>query len=172
MAAVLLLGVAASVQAQMQMPKPSPELKKLDFMTGTWKMDANIKPGPMGPGGPMTSTSENSWMDGGFFLTSHSKFESGAMGNGSGTAFMGYDPASKMYTYDEFNSMGEATHSTGKVEGDTWTWVGDDKMCGPTCKGRFVMKVTSPTAYTFTYDISPDGNTWTTVMDGKSSKVK
>lgn len=39
-------------------------------------------------------------------------------------------------------------------------------------KGRFTMKVLSPTSYSFKYEMSQDGTTWNTVMDGKSTKDK
>jgi hypothetical protein len=39
-------------------------------------------------------------------------------------------------------------------------------------KGRFMMKFTSPSSYTFTYETSPDGAKWTSVVDGKASKEK
>ena len=32
------------------------------------------------------------------------------------------------------------------------------------------MTEVSPTSYTYKYEISQDGNTWTLVMDGKSTK--
>lgn len=48
---IVFLANAALSQAQMEMPKPAPELKKLDFLAGTWTMDGDSKPGPMGPGG-------------------------------------------------------------------------------------------------------------------------
>lgn len=47
--ATLLL--AATASAQMNMPKPGPEHKKLDYFTGSWACDSDVKPGPMGPGG-------------------------------------------------------------------------------------------------------------------------
>jgi len=164
----LFLGIAGSLQAQMQMPKPAPELKKLNYFVGSWKLDGDVKPNPMGPGGRMTMTEEIRWMQGDFFAVSHSKFQGAGMGEGSGISVMGYNADDKVYTYDEFNSMGEATHSTGTVNGDTWTWLGQDKMG----KGRFIMTITSPTTYTFKYDMSQDGTNWTTIMDGKAMKVK
>jgi hypothetical protein len=166
----LTLLVAIAVSAQAQMPTPGPELKKLDFLAGSWTSDGDIKPGPMGPGGKMSITEHIEWMEGGFFLVSHSNFKGGAMGNGSGTSYFGYDTNDKVYTYDEFNSMGEAEHSKGTVDGDTWTWNSDEKMGGMTMKGRFIMKVLSPTSYSFKFDMSQDGTTWTTVMDGKATK--
>ncbi len=32
------------------------------------------------------------------------------------------------------------------------------------------MKITSPTSYNFTFEMSQDGKTWTTIMDGKATK--
>jgi hypothetical protein len=155
----------------MQAPKPGPELKKLEYFVGTWTMDGDMKPGPMGPGGKMIGTDRIAWMDGGFFLTSHSDFKS-AMGNGTGLAVMGYNADEKVYTYDEYNSVGDAEHSKGTVDGDTWTWTSDQKMGGQSMKSRFIMKVLSPASYSFKYEISPDGTNWSTVMDGKATKSK
>lgn len=165
--ATLLLAITAS--AQMTMPKPGPEHKKLDYFTGNWTCDSAIKPGPMGPGGKMTSTDDSKWMDGGFFVVLHSQF-SGAMGNGNSIAFLGYDADEKKYTYNEFNSFGEAVVSKGTVDGDAWTWIGDMKQ--PAGKGRFSEKILSPTSYSFKFEMSSDGAKWIPVMDGTCTKNK
>jgi hypothetical protein len=34
------------------------------------------------------------------------------------------------------------------------------------------MKIISPTAYNFSYEMSQDGTKWTLVMDGKATKGK
>jgi hypothetical protein len=165
---LVLLGLAVISSAQMQMSKPAPELKQLDWMAGKWKLEGDAKPSPMGPGGKMTMTEDVHWMQGDFFLVSHSKFSGAGMGEGSAISIMGYDSGAKKFTYNEFNSFGEAAKSTGTVDGKTWTWYGEDKMG----KGKFIMNVTSPTSYTFQYDMSKDGNEWTTVMTGTATKVK
>jgi Protein of unknown function (DUF1579) len=167
----LLFAMTIPTQAQMEMPKPGPELKKLDMFAGSWTLEGDMKPGPMGPGGKMTETEHCKWMDGGFFLVCHADFKS-SMGNGTETAYMGYDTNDKVYTYDSFNSMGESDHSKGKVEGDTWTWSSDSKMGGQSIKGHFIMKVSSPASYSFKFEMSQDGTTWTTAMDGKATKQK
>ena len=152
------------------MPEPAPELKKVEYFVGKWTWEGDMKPGPAGPGGKMSMIERNQWMDGGFFLTMRSEFKIANLGSGSGMAFMGYDTARKVYTYDEFNSMGESQHSTGTVDGDTWTWSGEQRMRGSTTKTRFTVKILSPTSYTFKFEMSPDGNNWSTVMDGKATK--
>jgi hypothetical protein len=68
--------------------------------------------------------------------------------------------------------MGEATHSKGTVNGDTWVWNNDMKMGPQTVKARFTAKILSPTAYSYKFETSPDGNNWTAVMEGKETKVK
>jgi len=167
----VVLAIVLNAQAQMEMPKPGPELKNLDMFAGSWTLEGDMKPGPMGPGGKMTETEQCKWMDGGFFLVCHTDFKS-SMGNGTETSYLGYDANDKVYTYDSFNSMGEADHSKGKVDGDTWTWASDSKMGGQTMKGQFIMKVSSSASYSFKFDMSPDGTTWTTVMGGKATKQK
>jgi hypothetical protein len=149
---------------------PAPELKKLEYFAGNWISEGDMKPSPMGPGGKMTMTEHNRWMDGGFFLTLHSEFKIADMGSGSGVAFMGYDTGKKVFTYDEFNSMGEAEHSIGTLDGDTWTWIRDMPVGGNTMKGRFTLKILSPVSYSFKFELSADGNSWSTIMDGKATK--
>ncbi len=166
--AVVLLAAAALAQGPM-LP-PGPEVKKLDYFVGNWTAEGDMKPGPMGPGGKMTINEKSEWLEGGYFVVIHSTFTSAGMGNGSGISFMGYDPQEKVYTYDEFNSFGEATHSKGSVDGDTWTWTNDMKMGPQTMKGRFTMKILTATSYTFKFEVSPDGTNWTLVMDGKQTK--
>ena len=165
----LLLGMAASARAQTEAPKPAAELKKLDYFVGTWIAEGEIKPGPMGPGGKFTGTNRVEWMDGGFFLVTHSEF-SGAMGKGTETAYMGWDVDEKAYTYDSFNSMGEADHARGKLDGDTWTWLSETRMVTRTMTGRLTLRVRSATAYDFKFETSLDGTKWATVLEGRDTK--
>jgi hypothetical protein len=163
-----LLSVAAIAQPPVQ--KPGPEHKKLDYFVGTWTVEGDVKPGPMGPGGKMTATQHNKWIDGGFFVVMNSDFQGGGMGKSTGTSYLGYDQNDKVYTYDEFNSMGEAIHSKGTVEGDSWSWANDMKMGPQTMKARYNTKILSPTSYTFKFEMSQDGTKWDTVMEGKATK--
>lgn len=166
----LALLAAGSVQAQMAPPSPAPELKKLDFMTGDWTAEGTINAGPGMPGGKFTQTSHAEWMDGNFFLVEHDNGDYGAMGKAKEMAIFGYDSDRKVYTYHAFSSTGEDEGSTGTVDGDTWTWTGDMKMDGAMMKGRYTMKVLSPTSYTMKYEISQDGTNWVTAMEGKATK--
>jgi hypothetical protein len=171
----LLLGIlllATTAFAQMDIPKPGPEVKKLDYFVGHWTSEGDVKPGPMGPGGKFTMQENSEWMEGGYFVVIHSKYSGGGMPDGTSTAYMGYDKQEKAYTYDEFNSMGEHTHSTGDIDGDNFTWMSDMKMGAMTMKGRFSMKLMPPNAYAYKFEVSPDGKAWTIVMDGKDTRAK
>jgi hypothetical protein len=94
----------------------------------------------------------------------------GAIAKGKELSILGYDPDRKVYTYNAFNSMGEAETSTGAVDGDTWTWTSDEHMGVMIMKGRFTMKVLSPTSHTVKFELSQDGTNWTTAMEGKATK--
>src|ERR1700751_3438595 len=168
--AVLVLGLFAS--GQMPLPKPGPEHKKLDVFAGSWTLDGDLKPGPMGPGGKVVENETCEWMDGGFYLVCHVKFTSAEVGNGSGLSFLGYSNDDKTYTYRAFNSWGEFEDAKGSWDGDAIGWTSDEKMGGMTMKGRFTMKNISPASYNFLFEISQDGTKWTTVMDGKATKNK
>jgi hypothetical protein len=168
--AMMMFAQAIAAQKPPQMPKPGPEQKKLAFLVGRWNTEGEMKPGPMGPGGKFTSTDRNEWLPGGFFLVMHSEGKS-PMGPSHEVAVMGYDSEQKTYTYDGFDNMGEHDISKGTVEGDTWTWNSESKMGGQMIKGKFTIKVVSPTEYTFKYEMSTDGRTWTTGVEGKSTKV-
>ncbi len=166
---VVLLGSFA--QAQMEMPKPAPELKKLDYFIGTWNAEGDMKPGPMGPGGKITWKETDEWMEGNFFLIGHTQGSS-PMGNSKGLAIIRYDADAKNFVYQAYDSSGMVETATGNVDGDSWTYTSDEKMGGMTMKGRYSMKILSPTSYTFKFEMSQDGTTWATVMDGKVTKAK
>src|SRR5260370_30954417 len=158
-----------SPQPPPQAPKPAPELERLKYSAGNWTSDSEMKASPFGPGGNLTSNDRDEWMSGGFFLVAHSDFK-GAMGPGAGLALMGYNTEDKVYTYDAYNSIGEADHSIGTVSGDTWTWTNDQKMGGKVIKGKFIIKELSPTSYTFKYEMASETGEWSTIMEGKAIK--
>lgn len=169
----LILTSAAAAVAQMGPPSPAPELKKLDYFTGNWSTDATIAPGPWGAGGKFTNTATAEWMKGDFFLASHGDFSLPAElgGAGSSLAILGYDPKKQIYTEERFDSDGRREVRTGKLNGDTWTWTGENNYNGMTIESRLTLKIASPTSYTSKYEVSADGGTtWMPFWDGKATK--
>ena len=117
----------------------------------------------------MTSTDHVEWMQGNFFMLIHTQFTGGAT-SGMEVAVLGYDSAKNAYTYSSYNSMGEHETATGTVDGDTWTWNSESSGAPGNMKWRFIEKIISPTSYTMKFEMAPDGNTWSTVMQGKATK--
>jgi len=165
----LILSAIVVAQNPPAKPTPGPEVKKLEYFAGNWTSIGDIKQSPFGPGGKFTGSEQNSWMPGGFFLLSHVN-ENTPMGPGKSMAIFGYDPEEKVYTFQAYNSMGMAEHAKGTLAGDTWTWTNEEKMQGKMYRGRYTIKVTSPTSYTFKFEMAPEGGDWQTVMEGKATK--
>jgi len=46
----------------------------------------------------------------------------------------------------------------------------DQDMGGQKMKGRYTAKVLLPTSYAVKFELSPDGKSWSTVMEGKTTK--
>jgi hypothetical protein len=163
----------AAANAQMTRPTPAPELKKLDYFTGTWTSEATISPGPWGPGGEFSDTVKTEWMRGEFFLVSHSDFSMPVELGGTGTslAVLGYDADKKTYTEERFDSTGRHVVATGTLNGDTLTWIGTNNYGGMTIQSRFAIKMISPSFYTLKYDVSSDsGANWLPFWGGKATK--
>ena len=169
--ALSLIGaIRVMAQGPAGAPQPSPEHKKLAVFVGTWKDDAEMKPGPLGPGGKFTMMETCEWFAGGFSVVCHSEV-TGFMGQKALTVLT-YDPEEKVYTLYEFNSLGQSGSAKGAVEGDTWTWNGESKMGGKLIHSRSTIKLPSPDSATMKSEISVDGGPWTPVMELKGSRVK
>ena len=160
----------AFVAAQNAPSPPGPELKKLDYFTGTWHLSGETRASPFGPAGKFTGTENNRWMPGGFFLISHSD-ESMPAGKATGMAIFGYDANNKVYTYQAYNSRGEAESAQGTLEGNIWTWTNEHKIGDKVMHGRYTVKTASPTAYDFKFEMASEGGDWSPVMEGKATKA-
>src|SRR5215831_18091357 len=116
--ALLASSVPCLAQSPPQMPAPGPEHQRLAYFLGKWRGEGEMKPGPFGPGGKFTESEDVEWMPGGFFLLIHSD-EQTPMGNGKTLMILGYNSEKKVYTFNAFDSMGQAETATGTFEADT-----------------------------------------------------
>jgi hypothetical protein len=168
-ACILLLGVSMRAQPPQAPPKPGPEVQRLAYFVGNWKEVG--KSTAHGMAGPVSSTQKWEWASGGFFLVGHSVNKSPA-GDFAIMAVLGYDPETKMYTYDAFDSWGERITAKGNVSGDTWTWTTETMMQGKPMETRLTWKEVSKTQYTLKYESSTDGgNTWESDLESTFTKV-
>ena len=167
--AVVLSSFAAWAQMA---PKPGPETKKLEYFLGTWTTEGTVAQGPWGMGGKFTSTDTTEWMDGNYFVMSHSDFKMPPElgGDGKETSVMGYDTEQNTYFYEGFNSQGRHESSKGTATGDTWTWTSSANYGGQEIQQKMTVKVLSPTSYTVKFEVSMDGTNWMPFMEAKTTK--
>src|SRR5262245_60288603 len=118
----LMFAVAAMLaQAPSQGPKPGPENKKLEQFVGTWTYEGETKKSPFGPAGKITGTDVYEMLPGGFFLQ-HRWDEKNPLGSVKGLEIWGYDPLKKVYTYNNFTSLGEIGSGTFTFNGNTFNY--------------------------------------------------
>jgi hypothetical protein len=151
--------------------QPSAEHKKLGVFVGTWNDEAEIKPGPLRPGGRMSLTESCEWFTGGFSIVCHTE-TTGFMGDLKALSVLSYDSEEKVYRFYELNSMGRNSTAKGIVDGDTWTFSGESKMGNKLIKSRFMIKMPSPDSATMRTEMSVDGGPWTLLMELKGTRVK
>ena len=151
--------------------KPGPEHKKMESWVGTWATEGNAKASPFSPAGKTSGTSRVEWGPGGFTVLMNSDGKSPA-GSVKGIGILAYDSVAKAYTYYGVDSTSDVGTATVTVSGDTWSFKTEDKMGGKTIKGRFTATFTSPTSYTYKYEMVDDKGVYSTVEEGKGTKTK
>jgi Protein of unknown function (DUF1579) len=109
-------------------PPPSAELERLEPLLGSWQTRARTRHTSLGPGVPVTSVEEFSWLDGGYFLvqTYHTVF--GHEPAQRGINYWFYDADAKKFRIIFFSNNGpfteEGNRYEGEIEGRTLTFVG------------------------------------------------
>jgi hypothetical protein len=152
-------------------PQPSPANKKLGVFVGTWKDEAEMKPGLFGPGGTMSLTETCEWFTGGFSVVCHTD-STGFMGDLKTLTVLTYDTEEKVYRFYEFNSLGSTNTAKGTVDGDTWTFDGESKMGGKLVKSGFTIKLSSPDYAVLRSEFSVGGGPMTLLMELQGTRVK
>ena len=170
-ASLVTLQVAAG---QAQTPaKPGPEHARLAYFVGKWKAEGEVKPGPMGPGGKITTTDDCQWFEGKFSVICRTE---GTTPNGPtrSIGILGYSSEEKVYTYYGVDNSGMTMSSVpkGTIQGDTWAYTDESTMGGQKVKSRVTIKEVSPKSYTFRMEFQgPDGK-WVPAMESTNTKVQ
>jgi len=166
----LAMCTAGLAQAPPPAPKPGAEHKAIAYFVGKWTAEGEMKASPLGPGGKMTSSDTCEAFAGGFQVVCRGK-GNGPMGAMTSLGILGYNGGEKAYTYYGIDSTGMADYAKGQKSGETWTFESTTNMNGQSIKSRYTMVESSPTAYTFKWEMSKDGTTWSTVAEGKATKA-
>lgn len=169
---LLLLTGTASAAEPAGAPQPTPEHQKLGYFVGNWKSEGVVKENPFMPAGKMTSTDRCEWFEGGFAVVCQTE-GSGPMGPMKGLGIMGYSTEEKVYLYYGLDNSGMimTTVPRGKVAGPDWTYEDESVMGGTKVKSRYALTQTSPTEYTFRWQMADEKGAWVTLMEGVSRKV-
>jgi hypothetical protein len=160
--ATIAVGVLVLMAAQgtsQEMPKPAPEMAKIDFFEGNWTCNGKMNASPMGPAGTMTSTADIRKDLGGFWQSGSIKGTMQNMPPFEGMFHTTYDPAAKQYLMFWVDNMGGWARSTSPGwQGDKMVYNGDSHMPGQKpMKGRD----------TFTRSGTSMKHVWELQMDGK-----
>ncbi len=167
-AAVVSGAVAVLAQAPPPPPKPALEHKALAYFVGKWTGESELKPGPFGPGGKMTSA-DTCESFGGFHVVCRGEAK-GVMGEMKTLGVLSYSAGDKTYKFYAVDTLGVAELSAGTKSSNTWTFTADSTFGGMAFKSKYTIVEVSPTSYTFKWEMSQDGTKWATVMEGKSTK--
>jgi hypothetical protein len=146
-------------------PKPGPEHKKLEYFVGKWRGESEIQANGYVPAGKSVGTETATLGPGGFYV------ESRGEGDVTRLGIIGYDSHAKVYTSYYASSIGLVGVGIGTVNGNTWTFMVEDKFAGMSVKGRTTITVLSPTEYTSKYEMADGKGGYTTIVEGKATKV-
>ena len=173
LAALVITSSVGSLRAQAPLQKPGPEHKRLEYFVGKWTSAGDMKASPFGPGGKITASDTCEWFQGGFAVVCHSQ-GTGPTGPTKGIGIMGFSAEEKKYTYYGMDNtaMSMTSIPKGTVEGDTWTYADSGTMGGQPYQSRFVMKIVSPTSYTFKWETLGPDKKWMPILEGTSTKAK
>ena len=169
-AVILICGFTSLLLAQAPPapPKPGPEHKKLEYFIGTWKTEGEIKANKFVPAGKVVTT-ETITLDPAGFYVEVDRPAAGQIPRTQGIT--AYDSHTKAYTSFYANSAGMVGTGTGSVNGNTWTWMVEDKFAGKAIKGRTTITMLSPTQYTIKYEMADEKGGYTTITEGTATKV-
>lgn len=169
---LILICLVAPSRAQTAAPRPDPAWKKLHVLIGHWTYEGEYKPSPFGPGSKVQGVWDARMILGGFFLREDVS-ERLDSGESHALGIESYDPASKQFITNWYQSDGSWYAGTLTVAGNTVVWAGPMDFAGKHYLFRETF-VCSPdfTAGTSTREFSADGKTWTAFWDAKFVKSK
>jgi len=165
---ILICGFTALslAQAPPEHPKPGPEHKKLEYFVGTWKVETEIKANAYVPAGKGVTTQTYTLDPEGFYVEWR---EEGQIPRTVGIT--AYDSHAKLYTVFYASSAGLVGTGAGTVNGNTWTWMIEDKVFGKAVKGRTTITISSASQFTSKYEMLDANGRYVTFSEGTGTKV-
>lgn len=153
----------------MDMPKPGAAHAALNVFAGTWIGTERMPPSQWSP---QESTADGRVVNtpalGGFSIVQDYTQSSGAAVRYQGHGVFTFDARANEYKLYWFDSVGSPiSEFRGGRKGNVWTFT-SEQATGHT---RSVWEFTGTDRYRHTMEVSPDGKTWSTFMDGVYAKA-
>jgi len=156
----------ALAQAPPEPPRPGPEHKKLEYFLGTWKTESEVKANAYMPAGKSVTTETYTLGPGGFFVECRKEGQIPTT-----RAIMAYDSHARLYTTSYASSAGLVGGGTGTFDGNTWTWMLEDKWLGKAFKGRTTVTIQSASQFTAKYEYLDPNGSYVTITEGTATRV-
>ena len=166
----LLLAIAVCpLLAQAPPAAPGPEVQRLGFFAGTWKIAGEFK---TEPAGPYTGTIACEWFEGGFVMVCKGSY-TGVRGPASEMHIFSYSPQDKAYNWYSLGTAGAArTVRKMTVDGKKWVCENDGTYEGKPARYRFEWLEESPTSFTYGYARTVEGGAPVPIVQVKMTKAK
>jgi len=152
-------------------PPLAPELKVLDVQAGHWVYHGTTKFG--GKAGTFTWDEHCSWSSNKLFL--NCSFDNDWSGDKVQSEVVDtWNAKDHAYWHYEFYAVGGGGEkpfaAKMRIQGNTWTELGEDDDQDKKSYTRISYVYTSPTQVKVKLEVSPDQKTWNTVLDGTGTK--
>jgi hypothetical protein len=146
----------------MDMPKPGPAQEKLKTFVGEWRGRETMHPGPWLPQGAVRDAriSNRMALDGFAVIQDYAQFD-GANATFEGHAVILKSPQADGYEMHWFDSFSPSLFK-GSFDGRKAVFTSDSPMGRARATFEFAGE-----SYTFRMESSPDGESWTPMMDGE-----
>jgi hypothetical protein len=167
----LLAGALASAQAPQAPSPPGQQQLAMGYFAGSWKITGTTKISPSSPAVEFNATANGEWVPGNYFLEIKSKTH-GPLGEVNAVRMMEYNSSDHVYTFNEYNSLGEHVIGIGRIQGPkTWLWNTTKKLNGIAAKGRYITTFITDNSYSFQSQVQKPGVGWLTVTQGTATRV-
>lgn len=155
---------AAGALAQMQPLAPGPEVEKLHFLKGDWKIHVKIDPSEWGPGGESHGTASFTLLSG-VWMHQQTQADMPGMGPFTGIGMMTWDAAKGDYVSYWFDNFGAfVAEYRGKVEGNKLVFTRESEWEGQKVWEKHYYTLGDANVVEFVMDISHDGTNYYTGM--------
>ncbi len=157
---VLLLGMAWSQTPQ------SPELKKLDELSGKWTCSGESR---ITPGIKTSASFECSWEKSGKILFCQQQFQVDKTASADIMAFT-FDTSSQIYVGTTLSSIGFPAVYTGSIQDGKWNFAREGTWQGKMAKYEFSRVNIGKGEATFAWRRSVAGGPWVPTSEGKCTR--